>query len=327
MVNVQKLQSPTMRPDITVVIPTYNRKQYLRQAIASCFAGNEAIDVEVVVVDDGSTDGTRTYLEQLRDPRVRPIFQEHQGGQVARNRGLAEARGQYVKFLDDDDLLHEGALQIEFNKLTSYNAQVCSSGYVVHDIGNDKRTYVPPPNDADMISCILDGRLSTHPLSLTYQRDLLSNIIWEPNLVGRQDIQFAINIALKYPHLVSVKESVAIKRNHDGTQQRDRAANVTDVTQTHAEILISAVYTLRKEGCLCGERRSAAVQGLWQWAHIISGYDLRFFSQIYSEILSIDPEFMPSRSSNLLYYLDKVFSPRLTERIVYPVRRIKNSLI
>jgi len=48
-----------MRPDVSVVIPTYNRRSMVQQAIESCFEGNDEIDVEVVVVDDGSTDGTR----------------------------------------------------------------------------------------------------------------------------------------------------------------------------------------------------------------------------------------------------------------------------
>lgn len=72
-------------PDVSVVIPTYNRENYLRRAVASCFDGNVGLDVEVVVVDDGSSDGTRKYL----DDRVRPIFQEHQGSQVVQQRALA----------------------------------------------------------------------------------------------------------------------------------------------------------------------------------------------------------------------------------------------
>jgi len=56
-----------MPPDVSVVIPTYNRKEYLKKAISSCFDGNEDINIEVIVIDDGSTDGTREYLKELSD--------------------------------------------------------------------------------------------------------------------------------------------------------------------------------------------------------------------------------------------------------------------
>ena len=118
------------QPDISVVIPTYNRKEYLQQAISSCFEGNEGIGVEVVVVDDGSTDGTRAFLEELDHDRVRPFFQEHQGGQVARNRGLAEAQGTYIKFLDDDDWLAEGTLSREVEALEQTESAVCYGPYL-----------------------------------------------------------------------------------------------------------------------------------------------------------------------------------------------------
>jgi glycosyltransferase involved in cell wall biosynthesis len=118
-----------VQPDLSVDIPTYNREEYLRGAIASCFAENEGVSVEVVVVDDGSTDGTRTYLEELDEDRVRTIFREHQGGQVGRNRGLSEAKGEYVKFLDDDDWLAASALAREVGALQRTGADVCVGTY------------------------------------------------------------------------------------------------------------------------------------------------------------------------------------------------------
>jgi glycosyltransferase involved in cell wall biosynthesis len=97
-------------PDVSVVIPTYNRKDYLHQAISSCFKENKTIDVEVIVVDDGSTDGTQEYLRQLNVEEVKPIFKNHEGASAARNTGIDAASSRYTKFLDDDDCLISGAL-------------------------------------------------------------------------------------------------------------------------------------------------------------------------------------------------------------------------
>lgn len=105
-------------PEISVVIPTYNRLDLLKQAVSSCLDANGDADLEVVVVDDGSTDGTREWLLQLRDPRVRHFLQDHQGAPAARNLGVQEALSPLIKLLDDDDVLLEGALARQAGQIT-----------------------------------------------------------------------------------------------------------------------------------------------------------------------------------------------------------------
>lgn len=95
---------------VTVVIPTRNRRALVEEAIASVMAQDYPA-WELIVVDDASEDETPAYLETLADPRVRTIrLARHGERSAARNRGLAEARGEFVMFLDDDDLLRPGAL-------------------------------------------------------------------------------------------------------------------------------------------------------------------------------------------------------------------------
>ena len=95
---------------ISVVIPTLNRRVFLSDAITSLISQN-CQNWELIVVDDGSTDDTRRYLEGKSDPRIRFIIRESPGGpSVARNAGLAEARGDLIMFLDDDDLLRPETL-------------------------------------------------------------------------------------------------------------------------------------------------------------------------------------------------------------------------
>ncbi len=93
-------------PDlVSIVIPAYNQAQYLAQAVTSALAQAYPA-IEVVIVNDGSTDDTPAVLARVADDRrVTVITQENQGLAAARNRGLAEARGAYVAFLDSDDYL------------------------------------------------------------------------------------------------------------------------------------------------------------------------------------------------------------------------------
>jgi GT2 family glycosyltransferase len=95
---------------VSVVIPTYNRAHWLRAAICSAVQQSHR-PLEILVVDDGSTDETKELCAQF-GPLVRHIPQEHGGAAVARNRGLREARGEYIAFLDSDDLWEPSKLQI-----------------------------------------------------------------------------------------------------------------------------------------------------------------------------------------------------------------------
>ena len=89
-------------PEISVIIPTRNRSGMVPRAVRSAFAQGGA-DLEVIVVDDGSTDETRSVLAGLEDPRLRVLAVDHGGVAAARNHGVAAAQGEWVAFLDDDD--------------------------------------------------------------------------------------------------------------------------------------------------------------------------------------------------------------------------------
>lgn len=106
-------------PLVSVVIPTYNRRGYLEGAVRSVLS-QTYLNLEVIVVDDGSTDSTRAYVAQIADSRVCAIWREHCGhpSQV-RNAGVHEARGDYVAFLDSDDLWLPDKLRIQMAGLAS----------------------------------------------------------------------------------------------------------------------------------------------------------------------------------------------------------------
>lgn len=98
-------------PLLSVVIPTYNRAERLRITLASVL--NQTFeDFEVLVMDDGSTDATRDAVERFGDPRVRYSWAENSGGPAApRNRGIDEARAEWICFLDADDLWYPEKLE------------------------------------------------------------------------------------------------------------------------------------------------------------------------------------------------------------------------
>lgn len=105
-------------PRVSVIIPTYNRRKYVQEAIDSVLA-QTFTDYEIIVIDDGSTDGTDEALQVRYGDRIHYEWQENQGESVARNRGIELARGEYIAFLDSDDLWLPEKLEKQITLLSS----------------------------------------------------------------------------------------------------------------------------------------------------------------------------------------------------------------
>ncbi len=110
--------APEFEPGlVSVIVPTYNRAHLIEKTLQSVRRQTYR-PIELLVVDDGSTDNTQQVVREFAEAaagelRVRYVRQENQGAQVARNRGLVESRGEFIQFLDSDDLLHPDKLSAQ----------------------------------------------------------------------------------------------------------------------------------------------------------------------------------------------------------------------
>jgi glycosyltransferase involved in cell wall biosynthesis len=108
---MKKKTSPSPKPPFfSAIVPLYNKKNYVQRSTASVL-GQTFRDFELIVVDDGSKDGSPEIVRSLKDKRVRLIVQENAGVSAARNRGVASARGRFITFLDADDDWDPGYLE------------------------------------------------------------------------------------------------------------------------------------------------------------------------------------------------------------------------
>jgi glycosyltransferase involved in cell wall biosynthesis len=116
-----------MNPKVSVVIPTYERAVKVQAAIESVL--NQTFsDLEVIVVDDGSSDGTGQILSEKFRDGIRYYAQTNQGVSVARNKGVMEARGEWIAFLDSDDLWEKDKLELQLKALERFSPQ-CGACY------------------------------------------------------------------------------------------------------------------------------------------------------------------------------------------------------
>ncbi|MCA9032230.1 MAG: glycosyltransferase [Planctomycetaceae bacterium] len=110
------MSSSTSQPLVSVIVPTYNRAAYIAEAVESAL-GQTYPHVEVVIVDDGSVDNTSEILAQLsqRDSRVRCFRQENAGVSAARNKAIQKAQGDFIAFLDSDDVWHPWKIELQLS--------------------------------------------------------------------------------------------------------------------------------------------------------------------------------------------------------------------
>ncbi len=117
---------------VSVVIPLYNAEKYIEETMQSIL--NQTYqNIEIIVVDDGSKDQSPTIVKELQrkhPEKVRYIHQKNQGVSVARNTGIEHANGEYVAFLDSDDLWHPSKIEKQVQSMHLNNMDACYCGYM-----------------------------------------------------------------------------------------------------------------------------------------------------------------------------------------------------
>jgi glycosyltransferase involved in cell wall biosynthesis len=214
---------------ISVVIPTHNRAHLVRRAVASALAQTFA-DLEVIVVDDGSTDGTGALLASLTDPRVRALrLPRRTGAARARNAGVAAARGEWIAFLDSDDEWTADKLARQAALAGGDGAPSVVTCICAVRRGDDVR-HTPAPDDLvadDMFTHLLrwNRRPPTTSAYLVARRALLEVGGFDERLPSAQDIDLWLRLAQARHAFAAVAAPLVVKHEHDGPQiSRDAVA-------------------------------------------------------------------------------------------------------
>lgn len=173
---------------ISVVIPTYNRKELLIRAVTSVLDQTWK-DLEVVVVDDASTDGTEAFLRaHVTDPRVRYLRQERQQGAcAARNRGVEQARGEWIAFQDSDDTWRPEKLAVQMAQLEECGGDIVFCAFARHEFGKETPYTFPHAN-------VPQGPVG-------YEDLLFENLISTQTMLGKRACFQAEPFDVRFPRL------------------------------------------------------------------------------------------------------------------------------
>ena len=283
---------PPPRCMVSVIIPCWNAAAYVREAIDSALAQTFA-PLEVVVVDDGSTDGSRDIIRSFGE-RVRCVESAHAGGGAARNRGAAAARGDYWLFLDADDVLLPGAAAALVSAVQGAGADAAYGDTILADenlkpVGASR--YSPVPDVGSFKSLLLSGV----PITSGVLCSPRTQVAWNEQLKSCQEFHYLIRRAIAGDEFVHVAVDTALIRRHGGATRvsnQPRPAFLTSVAQVWSDI----EDELRARGLLDEDARallSNAYLGVYLSARHVGMHDLaqRFRAKIDRRRLRRHPHF------------------------------------
>jgi hypothetical protein len=254
-------------PLVSVVIPTSGRPELLPRAVASALA-DAGIDAEVVVVPNGPD---RSWQDSLRgfahDPRVRVIPIERAGANIARNHGLMSSRGEFVRFLDDDDYLVAAGTRKQYETMLRTQADICSGGveFVDHQ-GRRFDSYLPRADD--FVLELFEARASTLPVGHVYRSAFLRGAEWSAERRYLQDVAWMHALACRgevewqpLPDIVGAW----VHHPDDRLSVSFAKANPSAARAMACEVLMSTIRDLEASGRLCDARARAAAKALWDY--------------------------------------------------------------
>lgn len=191
----RQLFTDTITPMISVIVPVYNASAYLQQCLQSIVNQDTHARIQIIVIDDSSTDTSQHIAQQFAEQHAHCsnrefilLSQPHSGQSAARNLGITHAKGQYICYVDADDYLSPDFLSTHLQVLLSSRAQIVQSGYRrVTDIG--KQIAVKYPRHRFQF---------TVPWARLYRREVVQDILFPEGMIY-EDIIFSMNLWSKHP--------------------------------------------------------------------------------------------------------------------------------
>jgi len=202
-------------PKVSIIIPAFNAAPFIGEAIGSVLCQSFS-ELEIVVVDDGSSDETAALVSQINEPRLRLIRQDNQGQSAAINAGVAHSRGAYIKLLDADDWLNPTHIEFQLKAIDGRSnvAASCRWGYFVND-------FTKPVMRNEHTNKDYDSSLEWLVDSLTRDEGMMGGWMWlipkslweiaggfDPRLSLNNDFHFSIKLLLASQGVRFAKDAI-----------------------------------------------------------------------------------------------------------------------
>jgi glycosyltransferase involved in cell wall biosynthesis len=246
-----------LEPLVSVVIPTYNRENLIKRSILSVLNGDYK-NIEVIVVDDNSTDNTYQVVSALqkKDSRIRYIkLDKRSGAQAARNRGIIEATGEFIAFLDSDDAWESNKLatQMEILKSANYNPYIVihSNCFCYDEATGKKWIWNVPITEGKCYELLLKRPSPMFPAILTSKIALFEIGLLDENIIAYQEWDTSIRLS-KICEFFHIQKPLFTYHLHSG---ETISKNVIKDIQGYLQIVEKYKFALIEKGFLCGHTK------------------------------------------------------------------------
>lgn len=208
-------------PKISVIIPCFNSEKYIAETLDSVLAQTFS-DWQAICVNDGSTDKTREILEKYvkKDGRIKVFTQKNQGVVVARNNAAEKAQGDYLFFLDSDDLIEKTMLEKTYNAIIKSKSDIITTRAKMFDVKNDElKLFRPTKRNMAFCNCLTNSALLKKSLfeksggyDENFDKGLEDYDFWL-NLIYKQNAKiYRVPEILFYYRIKSKKESRNVRQ-------------------------------------------------------------------------------------------------------------------
>jgi glycosyltransferase involved in cell wall biosynthesis len=283
-------------PDVSVILPTRDRSRQLARALGSALAQRD-VTLEVLIVDDGSTDDTDRILSRISDPRVRRRRNAApEGVSAARNVAISDARGRWIAFLDDDDVWAPTKLASQMDVMQTGGRTWSYAGEVIVDEHLNVLAGGPPPPPGEVVRML--GRHNSVPAGasnvVVAAEALAAAGAFDPALTSSEDWDMWIRLSRGGPPDWVRSPLVAISY-HGGNASRDMDAMISqlEVVARRYGIRVDRArhYRWAAWQALLEGRRAAATRS---YARAVAAGDLRSLAR--AAVAIVDPDYALRRA-------------------------------
>jgi len=208
-------------PKVSVIIPTYNRSMLVKEAIQSVLK-QSLKDFELIVIDDGSTDNTSSVVKSINDTRIKYFYKENGGVSSARNLGLVKRKGEYVAFLDDDDLMPKNYLEVMICHLNE-NRDYKIAYSLFTDVYPDGKKNNRFGEEHFISGCLTKNFFKKIPhisSAAVFHHSILDGFFFDEHLKTAEDSDFYLRISTRGT-ILCVPEVSIIRRVTPGSLSRE----------------------------------------------------------------------------------------------------------
>jgi len=314
------------KPLVSIIIPNYNKEKYIKEAIDSAL--NQTYkNIEVIVVDDGSTDGSKEIIKSYGN-RIRAYFLPHRNANVCRNFGIKNSKGEYIQFLDSDDIISKDKIekQIEVFKKIDAGIVGCWWKYLIErEEGIFIESEVQKPFiSSDVVSCTILDKGWSPPNAYLFKKELVQSVSgFDENLNCVQDVDFIVNIAMKGIRFEIYPEVLAYYRRTLTltTSQKDKKEFMLNCKRIADKALNYFIETGWTQ-----ERKKSILKA---YNHLLRYYfvnDKKMFYECLRNLKLVVPRYIPLEH-RWLRILSVIFGYKNAETIAYIYRKLKGKFI